>query len=482
MIQKEGKTKTINRHKERRVLMRIIIDLQGAQSESRFRGIGRYSISLAKAIVRNRGTHEFFILLNELFPDTIEEIRESFTGILPKHHIMVFGAVGPVNELNIKNEWRVLASELLREKLIKDLDPDILLVSSLFEGATNNTISSVGKLFPEIQTAVIFYDLIPLLYPKTYLAGGSAKKWYYRKLEFLKQADLLLAISKSAQKEAIEQLGIEEERIISISSAADAAFSKVDISAKTIAMLRTRFGIQRSFLMFTSVFEPRKNFEGLIKAFGLLPIALRKEYQLVLVCNLSNEQRKVLRNVAAKAGLDQDDLVLPGYVSDEELLILYSSCHLFVFPSFHEGFGLPALEAMSCGAATIGSSTSSIPEVIGREDALFDPASTESMACLIERVLTNPLFWQSLKQHAVNQSRQFSWDKSAIIAISALEKIYKEKDEEDCNSYLKLIDEIARIDSKIKPTNQDIIITEAAIEHNEKLAYRMKRYFEMTIS
>ncbi|WP_021169828.1 Mannosylfructose-phosphate synthase [Sporomusa ovata DSM 2662] len=459
--------------------MRIIIDLQGAQSESCFRGIGRYSISLAKAIVRNRGTHEIFILLNELFPDTIEKIRESFTGILPKHHIMVFGAVGPVNELNIKNEWRVLASELLREKLIKDLDPDFVLVSSLFEGASNNTISSVGKYFPEIQTAVIFYDLIPLLYPKTYLPTLFVKKWYYRKLEFLKQADLLLAISKSAQKEAIDQLGIEEERIISISSAADAAFSRVDISAETISMLRTRFGIKRSFLMHTSVFEPRKNFEGLIKAFGLLPTALRKEYQLVLVCNLGNEQRK-LRNVATKAGLDHDDLVLTGYVSDEELLLLYSSCHLFIFPSFHEGFGLPALEAMSCGAAAIGSSTSSIPEVIGREDALFDPASSESMACLIERVLTNPSFWQSLKQHAVHQSRQFSWDKSAIIAISALEKIYKEKVEEDCNnSYRKLIDEISRIDSKIKPTNQDIISTEAAIEHNEKLAYKMKRYFRI---
>jgi glycosyltransferase involved in cell wall biosynthesis len=62
-------------------------------------------------------------------------------------------------------------------------------------------------------------------------------------------------------------------------------------------------------------------------------------------------------------------------VSDDELIALYSQCTLFVFPSFHEGFGLPALEAMCCGAAVIGSNTSSIPEVIGKEDALFDPCS-----------------------------------------------------------------------------------------------------------
>jgi len=451
--------------------MRIFIDLQGAQSGSRFRGIGRYSISLAKAMIRNCGHHEIFILLNGLFPDTIDEIRESFSGILPDHHIIVFSAVGPVDELNIENKWRIHASELLREKFIYDLAPELLLVSSLFEGATDNSITSVGKFFPEILTAVILYDIIPFLYPERYIDWEPLRKWYYRKLEFLKRADFLLAISRSAQQEAIDNIGIEKERIVNISSAADITFSKIDITEDIFSMLRTRFGIKRSFLMHMSAFELRKNFDGLIKAFGLLPSNLRKEYQLVLVCKLNNEEKKILRDIAVKAGLDEDDMVLTGYVSDEELMILYSACHLFVFPSFHEGFGLPALEAMSCGVPTIGSSTSSIPEVIGREDALFDPASTKSMACLIERVLTDASFWQSLKLHAVKQSKKFSWDQSAKDAISAFEQLNNEKSDNGCkNSYYKLINEIAQIANEYRLTNQDIITMAVAIDENEKKA------------
>lgn len=126
----------------------------------------------------------------------------------------------------------------------------------------------------------------------------------------------------------------------------------------------------------------------------------------------------------------REDLVLSsGYVSDEDLIGLYSSCHLFVFPSLHEGFGLPALEAMACGAAVIGSEATSIPEVIGREDALFNPLDYEQMAAMIERGLSDTEYWQSLRDHAAVQVPKFSWDATGKRALKAFEDAYVKRSE-----------------------------------------------------
>ncbi|MGF6641443.1 hypothetical protein [Paraburkholderia sp. MM6662-R1] len=250
--------------------MRIVIDLQGAQNGSRHRGIGRYCAALAKAIVRNRGTHEVFILLNGLFPETIDEIRNSFSGMLPEHHFVVFSATGPVDELNVENSWRVRSAELLLEKFIDDLAPDIFLVSSLIEGACDNTVTSIGQLSSRVPTAAILYDLIPHLDPEKYIGWAPSRKWYYGKIDALKRADLLLAISHSARSEAIERLAVEEQRIVNISSAADPSFSNSNVTRVDVNKVRTRYGIKRKFLMHSSAFDERKNFEGLIKAFALV--------------------------------------------------------------------------------------------------------------------------------------------------------------------------------------------------------------------
>lgn len=459
--------------------MRIVIDLQGAQNESRHRGIGRYSLALAKAVVRNRGRHEVFIALNSLFPKTIEEIKNSFIGLLPESNVIVFHAAGPVAEFGEENFWRQRTAELSFEKFISDLSPDLLLVSSLFEGAIDNTITSIGQLFSNVATATILYDLIPYSNPDKYIGWPPAKNWYYRKIDALKRSDLLLAISNSARREAIDYLTIDGQRIINIASAADTSFTKANLTPSSRSKLLGRYGIKSKFLMHASAFDERKNFEGLIKAFAALPKYLQRDFQLVLVCKIDDAVRNSLDNLAATLGLRKNDLVLTGYVPDDDLIQLYSECHLFVFPSLHEGFGLPALEAMCCGAATIGSNSSSIPEVIGRQDALFDPKSTESMAAVIERALNDKDFWQSLKDHAAIQALKFSWDQSANIAIEGFEKLHAKKITRTPvisrqAGHAELIERIALIKSGAKPSEQDFIDVADAIDKNENSARRMR--------
>ncbi len=142
--------------------MRIVIDMQGAQAENRNRGVGRYSLSLALAMVRNRGEHEILIALNGLLPDAIEPIRAAFDGLLSQENIRVWKAVGPVAHINTANNWRRQSAELVREAFLASLRPDVVHVSSLFEGLTSEAMTSIGALSQSIPTVVTLYDLIPL--------------------------------------------------------------------------------------------------------------------------------------------------------------------------------------------------------------------------------------------------------------------------------------------------------------------------------
>jgi len=147
-------------------------------------------------------------------------------------------------------------------------------------------------------------------------------------------------------------------------------------------------GLEERFVLYTSGMDDRKNFEGLFRAWGLLPPAVRDAWQLVMVCKIADEPtRNHLVHLARASGIEAR-LLLPGFVPDAVLRLLYQSTDLFVFPSLYEGYGLPVAEALACGARVIGSSTSSVGEILVPE-AQFDPADDQSIADAITLALTD---------------------------------------------------------------------------------------------
>ncbi|MDF2466731.1 MAG: glycosyltransferase [Ramlibacter sp.] len=401
--------------------MRLLLDLQGCQSGgSRSRGIGRYSMALAKGLIRNGERHEFWLLLNAAFPDTLAPVREAFDGLIPPERIVVFSVPQGCAEVAHARRWRTRAAELIRHHAIRAVNPDVVHVSSLFEGLVDDAATSIEPAPEAVPCAVTLYDLIPLLHPQRYLADPRTKAWYSRKIQSLGRADLLLGISASACAEAVAELPERKGKVVNISSAADPQFRP---DGPRVAA--ARLGLTREFVMYTGGIDWRKNIDGLVRAFAALPRHVRSAHQLALVCHAEPYARSKILAMTHGAGLSDDDVVVTGYVSDEDLADLYRSCALFVFPSLHEGFGLPALEAMMCGAVVIGSNTSSIPEVIGRPDALFDPRSSQSIADLMLRALQDQPFRQSLREHAAVQSARFSWDQTAKRALDALEELHE---------------------------------------------------------
>jgi glycosyltransferase involved in cell wall biosynthesis len=417
-----------NCHERENDLMRIVIDMQGAQSTgSRNRGIGRYTRALSREMARLRGGHEVILVLNGLFPETIEPLRAAFSGLLPEENIRVWEAAGPVHAFDPSNDARRKAAELTREAFIASLRPDIVLISSLFEGGVDNAVTSIGEFAHSVPTALILYDLIPLIHRASYLQNPQIERWYMNKLGHLRRADLLLAISASSGKEAIQHIGFSSDQVVSISTACDTHFRPMAVDEARWARLRETYGLVRPFVMYTGGIDHRKNIEGLIRAYGRLPGQIREAHQLAVVCSIQPTDRERLQKLAREEGLGEHEVVFTGYVPEADLLLLYNACRLFVFPSWHEGFGLPALEAMACGRAVIGANTSSLPEVIEREDALFDPLDNEAMARTIEAVLTQEDFRTELERHGQVQAKKFSWEKSARRAWEALEAVVSER-------------------------------------------------------
>ncbi|MBU2784275.1 glycosyltransferase family 4 protein, partial [Acidithiobacillus ferriphilus] len=401
--------------------MHIVIDLQGAQASNRHRGIGRYSMALALALARlAKPLHRISLALNGTFTDTIDPIRSAFAGLVAQEDIHVWLPLTPAHAPDRANLWRRMASEAYYEAFLRHLRPEMVLITSLFEGVGEDVIVSVHQSGATIPTAVVLYDLIPLIHKDLYLADPAAAMWYYNRLAHLRQADLLLAISAASRQEAIDYLGMHPARVINISSAMDASFKPLRYPIGEARTLRAKYGLRRPFVMYTGGIDHRKNIERLITAFASLPKRLRQDHHLAVVCSMREPDRARLFAWAAQQGLGVGELVLTGFVSDSDLLALYNLCTLFVFPSWHEGFGLPVLEAMACGAPAIASDRSSLPEVVGWDEALFDPFDARSIARGIERGLTDAVFRSALRTHGLKQAAKFSWEATAAHTLAAM--------------------------------------------------------------
>lgn len=447
--------------------MRIVIDMQGAQTQSRFRGIGRYTMSFAQAVVRNRGEHEVILALSGLFPDTIEPIREAFEDLLPPKNIRVWYAPGPVLEGEPGNEKRRAVAELIREAFLASLQPDIIHITSLFEGYVDNAVTSIGRFDKNTPVTTMLYDLIPLLNPEQYLKPNPQYAQYYQsKIDYLKQASRWLAISEFSRLEGIATLKLDETSVINISTAIEPVFKLQSIDDISVKYLKEKLGIDKPFILYTGGADERKNLPRLIEAYSTLPVVVRQDYQLVFAGKMPQGNIEQLKHIASELRLKENELIFTGYITDQQLVELYNFCKLYVFPSWHEGFGLPVLEAMACGAPVIGAKTTSLPEVIGLEEALFDPFNVFSIAEKIKLALTDESFLQTLIKHAKQQVKKFCWDKTAKIALESWAKIRSTYNKcEIAQSYQLLLNEIAKTISDKKSIN--LLELSQCLAHNE---------------
>ena len=407
--------------------MRIVIDLQGAQGTNRDRGIGRYSMLFARALARNAGKHEIFLALNGSYPESTDAIRAAFSDLLPTENIKVWSAIVPSAAREPGNQWRALASRKVRDAFLAHLRPDIVHVSSLFEGYVDSVITGVPSADVGMLTSVTLYDLIPRVYPEHYLTDPTMRQWYGERIEELRRAHLCLAISEYSRREGIDLLGLPEDKAVNVSSDVDPMFGQITVTPEMRSELMSRYGLRRDFVMYTGGIEWRKNVDGLIRAFAMLPEALRERHQLAVVCAIDAAAKHRLSSLARESGLGDGEVVFTGFVPEQDLVTLYNCCKLFVFPSWHEGFGLPVLEAMRCGAPVIAARAAGLVELVKEEEGLFASRSDPAMAQAMARVLDSDELRRCLVRGGVERASAFSWDGTAQRSLGAMEMLHAEQ-------------------------------------------------------
>ena len=399
-------------------MCKILVDMLGLQTpSSRFRGIGRYTEAMTLALIEEAGK-DIHLLIHNGFLDAAKAIEKTFVPLLGSENLHYY------NGLEGTDDDSKDISALLRELVIEYIEPDVVFCPSFFENADQASLS-IGQ-FSNIPVVTTIHDLIPLVQKHLYLdPNPTFKKWYLKKLDDLKHSAGFLAISEFSKQEAIDHLGVEESSLCNTYEGAFGNFQKLDTCHK--ADLRERLGLEKDYIFYTGGGDPRKNLISIVEAFALLPEDVRANHQIVFAGKIPSEEMSKLKAKAENLGIASDCLLFLGFVSDDDLVRLYNAAALFVFPSLHEGFGLPAVEAMQCGTPLIGANKTSLTEIIGNPDALFDPHDPSDMAQKIERTLTDPDFRAGLLRFADEHVKQFSWDRSAKATLEWCKSIHREK-------------------------------------------------------
>jgi glycosyltransferase involved in cell wall biosynthesis len=241
-----------------------------------------------------------------------------------------------------------------------------------------------------------------------------------------RNAAQIIALSQHARADLINTYHLRPELVNVVPLAAPAAFAPVT-DDNELQRVRQTYGIQRDYILSVGSIQPRKNLRRLIEAYSLL----RRESsgvklpQLVLVGKnawLYDETHRALKD----RGIGES-IVLTGYVPESDLPALYSGALCFIYPSYFEGFGLPPLEAMKCGAPVIVGNKTSLPEVVGDAALMIDPFDIDAMAAAIKRVISDSDFRADLRDKGLERAKQFDWKETARQTLAVYERAFASK-------------------------------------------------------
>lgn len=273
---------------------------------------------------------------------------------------------------------------------------------ALFHG-TNYEV----PLRAQCPTVVTIHDLSLLLHSSTHEARAVRRARLLLPL-MARKANRIITPSEQVRNEVCEHLKIPRDKVFATPLAPRSTFTPLPLP-ETVET-RRRLGIEDEFLLFAGTIEPRKNLPTVIEALEILLLVTGWEPQLVVAGKIGWKVDEVLARVQKSPIRDRVRLV--GFVTDEELRALYSSCSAFIYPSIYEGFGLPPLEAMACGAPVIASGVPSIKESVAR---IVSATDSTKLAEVIVELLTDDEERQSLSARGLKHAREFSWQRTAAL-------------------------------------------------------------------
>lgn len=361
--------------------MRIAID--GLPLTETLTGVGHYTNELATHLASDFPKDDITVLAPSAFVNSVSEQNNL-------HHIRV--RLRPWNLPWFRPWWSSTLPRYL------DKHP-----FDIFHG-TNFDIPLEGNC----ATVLTVHDLSTLLHANTH-EDAPVRRARARLPIVGHAATMIVTPTEFVRAETHQHLGIPLEKIVAIPEAARDCFAPLPASETSV--VRRRLGVGDDFLLYVGTIEPRKNLAVLVKSYEQVRRLRDRKLQLVMTGRkgwlVDDFVREVQRSEFAP------DIIMPGYLSDADLRALYSSCTAFVYPSIYEGFGLPPLEAMACGAPVIASRIPSIMEVGGPAIRSFAPEDSDELTRVLLEVLDSTKLRNEHSQLGLKRAAEFSWSKAA---------------------------------------------------------------------
>jgi glycosyltransferase involved in cell wall biosynthesis len=348
-------------------LLRVGFDI--TPSDSELAGVGRYTRDLSAALGRAPGVHIERLTDHDARPSAMERITRRAGRRLTYYPAM-----------------------LDRTATRRDVD----------------VLHCPGQMIPvhtSLPLVVTVHDVLAWRAPELFSRAGAAQQRLLVS-RAAKRADRIVVASEFTKAELVHLVGVDPERITAVPLGVDRRFQRIEADPVQLAH---RFGIPPvPFVLWVGTPEPRKNLGTLLRAFGL--VRRRAPESLLVVVGVDRVADRELDREIERLG---PSVIRPGFVTDDDLVALYSATSCLVFPSLSEGFGLPPLEAMACGAPVVASNRSSIPEVVGDAGLLVDATDPDDIADGIERILLSPETAADLRERGLARARDFTWDRCA---------------------------------------------------------------------
>ncbi len=301
---------------------------------------------------------------------------------------------------------RLWNSQIPRKWILGDVD---VLHSTTFCAPEDHP----GKLI------VTIYDISFLILPECH-TEANRQHCLKGTLDAIRYADRIIAISHHGKEELVKYFDADPDKIVVTHLAAKNIFKPCGIEDQNRVL--AKYHIHPGFIFTVGSYEPRKNIGTLIKAFVNLPESIKNIHPLIIAGGkgwLNSDTDILIGSQNSK------QIKRIGYVDEQDLPALYSAAIAFVYPSLYEGFGLPILEAMSCGTPVITSNTSSMPEIGGDAALYFDPSDAEQLENTLMELINNTDLRTELRLKGLANAKNFSWEKTAKETLMIYEEINK---------------------------------------------------------
>lgn len=360
--------------------MKIVIDLTSLAFN--FSGVERYALNISKEILIQDQKNEYYLV----FANEIDSRLQQFLDEIRVHGITLKSKNNKMGKLYL--------FQIALPNLINKIDPDCCL-------------------FPGFAAPILLKrkNMIDTIHDLGYFDCPQMWKWYisaYGKLKIrfsVRHTSIFVTVSDFTKERLIDLFHIDQERIYVVKNAVDSRFNEKFISIDEMQRVAQKYNlVGEEFILSLSTLEPRKNLKLLVTAYADLVCNKQIQKKLVLAGRKGWKIDDLLNGIDPEA---KQNILFTGFIDDEDLPVIYKLADLFVFPSMYEGFGIPPLEAISCGTQTIVSDIDIFREVMGDSAIYF---KNNSIADLKEKLLNN----NYIDINELNrQSSLYGWDKSA---------------------------------------------------------------------